>query len=118
MPREAVNAETPRIHSTVPRPGPAWTTCTPIFAVWLRPFRGPPPRRRPLDQKPSAVQGHDRAGQRAAKPSRVPKIRHRPIDGAHQRLAEGLELAEFDRPFVSGPIDRALQEPQLQFLWQ
>ena len=70
-------------------------------------------RRCRFDANPPTDEADHRAGQGLFQPRPA-----RPLHGPVQRRQQGLDLAEFRRPFMTDAIDRAQQQPQPDFLRQ
>ena len=77
------------------------------IAVWERLSRPiAPPRRRWIDMNAASDQADRRPGQRLFQPCLPPAIRNGPVQRRQQRF----DLAKFRRPFVTGPVNRPLEQ--------
>ena len=73
-----------------------------------------PPRRCRIDMNSASDQADRRPGQRLFQPCLPFAIRNGPVQHRQQRF----DLAEFRRPLVTGPVNRALEQPKPDFLGQ
>ena len=71
-----------------------------------------PSRRRRIDMNSASDKADCRPGQRLFQPCLLLAIRNGPIQHRQQRF----DLAEFRGPFVTGPVDRAFEQPQPDLL--